>query len=99
MKGHKASKGVQALLSCLAYSFCSVGMVLSNKAIATSGIKGVSLLLVSYQCLVAVVLVELARRLGYVENYSFSWDTVKKWVPVNIFFCLMLYTSFMALKW
>ncbi|CAM9873251.1 unnamed protein product [Chrysoparadoxa australica] len=71
-------------------------MVLANKALAFQYQANLEILLVVYQCLVAVVLVEGARRKGFVEQYSFSWQMAMQWAPVNVMFCLMLFTSFMA---
>eukprot|EP00611_Tribonema_gayanum_P008666 TRINITY_DN18254_c1_g2_i1.p1 TRINITY_DN18254_c1_g2~~TRINITY_DN18254_c1_g2_i1.p1 ORF type:complete len:345 (-),score=138.47 TRINITY_DN18254_c1_g2_i1:346-1380(-) len=88
-----------ALLSCLAYSSCSLTMVLANKALASSFDANFPILMVVFQCLVAVLLVETSRRHQWVENYALDIKLAMQWVPVNLFFCAMLFTSFMALKW
>ncbi|KAG5175046.1 hypothetical protein JKP88DRAFT_351682 [Tribonema minus] len=88
-----------ALLSCLAYSSCSLTMVLANKALASSFDANFPILMVVFQCLVAVLLVETSRRHQWVENYALDMKLAMQWVPVNLFFCAMLFTSFMALKW
>ncbi|CAM9923966.1 unnamed protein product, partial [Discosporangium mesarthrocarpum] len=87
-----------ALFSCLAYCFCSVSMVMANKALAATFNINMEVLLVVVQCGVATVLVELARRLGYVQYEPFNFKVAQQWVPVNMCFCAMLFSSLMALK-
>jgi len=85
-------------LSCLAYSFCSCSMVLSNKALASSFGADIDVLMVLFQNLVAIFLVESLRRKQFIENYSFNSIVAMKWLPVNVFFVFMLFTGFMSLK-
>ncbi len=90
------------ILSCCMYTFCSVAMVLANKAIPMtvapelrSEMPQVSV--IWFQCLVAVILVESARFLKFVEYPSFQWSLAKQWLPVNLFFISMLITGFLSL--
>lgn len=55
-------------------------------------------LLVVMQAAVAVFCVDLCKRLGWVDYPKFSWKTAKQWAPVNIFFCLMLFTGMASLQ-
>jgi len=55
-------------------------------------------LVVVAQCLVATVLVELSRRMGYAAYDPFNFTTAKRWLPVSVCFSAMLFTSFKALK-
>jgi len=96
-------KNGKVLTACLSYSFCSVSMVLVNKSLASSYnhlIDGdLNFLLVVIQAIVAVFAVEGCKRLGWVEYPSFSFETAKEWAPVNIFFCLMLFTGMASLQY
>lgn len=84
------------------YTLCSVGMVLSNKAISTSVPEGFrkdlpQLSIILFQCLVAVVLVEGAKFFKVVEYPSFSLKTARAWLPLNLLFIGMLVTGFLSL--
>ncbi len=91
-----------AVLSCAMYTFCSVSMVLVNKYISSNMAPEVKkkipeLTIVLFQCIVAVVLVEIARAFKIVEYPSFNLKTAKQWLPLNILFVGMLCSSFIAL--
>jgi len=92
----------QVLSACSFYSFCSVSMVLVNKSLASSYnhlIEGdLNILLVVAQAVVAVFCVDLCKRLKLVDYPKFSWSTAKQWAPVNIFFCMMLFTGMASLQ-
>ncbi|KAG7371898.1 triose-phosphate transporter family protein [Nitzschia inconspicua] len=95
-------KQSKVLSACSFYSFCSVSMVLVNKSLASSYnhmIDGdLNILLVVFQAVVAVICVDLCKRLGWVEYPNFNFETAKQWAPVNIFFCLMLFTGMASLQ-
>jgi hypothetical protein len=90
------------VLSCLMYTFCSVFMVLSNKAISSSlpteaRKRLPQLTVILFQCLVAVLLVESAKLLKIVEYPRFNWKTARAWLPLNLLFIGMLITGFLSL--
>lgn len=58
-----------------------------------------NILLVVVQAIVAVVCVEICKKMKWVEYPSFDIATAKQWAPVNIFFCLMLFTGMAALQY
>jgi len=100
-----APGAIKALSSCALYSFCSVSMILTNKSLASSYNhlmrKGddLNILLVVFQAVAAVVCVESCRYLKFIESYPpLTWKAVKAWAPVNIFFCLMLFTGMASLQ-
>ncbi len=95
---------LMAILSCLMYSFCSVGMVLSNKAISTSipdkyvdDLPQISVVL--YQNVIAVLLVEISRIMGWIEYQPFSFQVAKSWLPLNVLFVGMLCSGFFAISY
>eukprot|EP00980_Cylindrotheca_fusiformis_P013458 scaffold3437_cov113-Cylindrotheca_fusiformis.AAC.25 len=98
----ESAKNGKILSACGFYSFCSVSMVLVNKSLASSYkdvIAGdLNILLVVFQAIVAVVAVELCKCLKWVEYPNFSLRTAREWAPVNIFFCLMLFTGMASLQ-
>ena len=102
-KEEDATTKASALMSLVMYSSCSIGMVLANKAISMSLDEAVrpripAVACVMYQAIVAVVLVEGAKMMRWVEYSAFQVDIAKKWLPCNILFVSMLCTGFMALR-
>jgi GDP-mannose transporter len=90
------------VLSCLMYTFCSVFMVLSNKAISSTLPDEVKkrlpqLTVILFQCLVAVLLVEGAKLFKIVEYPNFNWKVARAWLPLNLLFIGMLITGFLSL--
>jgi GDP-mannose transporter len=57
-----------------------------------------NILLVVFQAVVAVVCVEICRKLQWVHYPPLTLDIVRAWTPVNVFFCLMLFTGMAALE-
>lgn len=95
----------KAAVACMLYSVCSVAMVLTNKSLASSYSdktkdKGIDLniLLVVFQAIVAVLCVEFSKRMQWVEYPQLTAETVKLWIPVNLFFCSMLFTGMASLQ-
>ena len=58
-----------------------------------------NILLVVFQAIVAVICVDICKRLHWVEYPNFNLKTAKQWAPVNIFFCLMLFTGMASLQY
>ena len=102
-KEAKASSSFWAgILSCCMYTFCSVSMVLSNKAISTSlpvedRKRMPQLTVILFQCIVAVILVESAKALKWIEYPNFNFVTARAWLPLNMLFIGMLVTGFLSL--
>lgn len=94
--------GVMAgMLSCLLYSIFSVSTVIANKFISFGMDSEVKeripeMTVILIQCVIAVVLVESARMLKWVEYAPFNMETAKSWVPVNLLFIGMLSSSFIC---
>mmetsp|Transcript_1300 Transcript_1300/g.1340 ORF Transcript_1300/g.1340 Transcript_1300/m.1340 type:complete len:390 (+) Transcript_1300:37-1206(+) len=97
-----AKKGGKVVFAASLYSFCSVSMVLTNKSLSSSYnhlLDGdLNVLLVVFQAVIAVVLVETCKVLKWVEYPSFDLKVAKIWAPVNILFCAMLFTSMASLQ-
>jgi GDP-mannose transporter len=98
----KESSAFTGIMSCTVYSLCSISMVLVNKYISSSLSEEVKqklpqLSVVLYQCIIAVVLVEFARFMKWVDYPQFSFKTARQWLPVNLLFIGMLCSSFIAL--
>jgi len=96
-------KNMKVLSACGFYSFCSVSMVLVNKSLASSYnhlIDGdLNILLVVFQAIVAIFAVEACKRMHWVEYPPPSFATARDWAPVNIFFCLMLFSGIASLQY
>lgn len=93
----------KVLSACGMYSFCSVSMVLTNKSLASSYnhlIDGdLNILLVVVQAVVAILCVEICKYMRWVEYPNFNMRTARLWAPVNILFCLMLFTGMASLQY
>jgi len=97
----KGSAG-KVISSCALYCFCSVSMVLVNKSLASSYIKFIdgdlNILLVVFQAVIAVFAVQFSKMMKWVEYPGFNFTTAIQWLPVNIFFCGMLFTGMASLQ-
>ena len=60
--------------------------------------KGLNFLLVVFQAIIAVIAVEFSKKMKWVEYPSFNLNTAIQWLPVNIFFCGMLFTGMASLQ-
>lgn len=91
-----------SVISCCLYTACSVSMVLVNKYISANMTPEVKkkipeLTIVLFQCIVAVVLVEGAKIMKFVDYPQFNLKMAKQWLPVNLLFIGMLASSFIGL--
>lgn len=85
---------MRAMLSCLAYSAASCSMVLVNKAVMVQFDFHHNSIVMVVQGIVALLLMLASRKLGLLQFRSLSLPMIRMWLPVNIFFVLMIYTSF-----
>jgi hypothetical protein len=86
----------------LMYSFFSISMVLSNKAISATldpslRSKMPQMSIILYQNVLAVVLVELAKFLKFIEYPNFQLSVAYSWLPMNALFVSMLCSGFLSL--
>ena len=70
-------------------------MVYSYKS-KTEG--SLNLLLVIFQAITAILCVEFSKKMKYVDYPSFDFTVAMQWAPVNILFCLMLFTGMTSLE-
>lgn len=109
LKRYGSAAGWKEVTAVLLYSFCSVSMILVNKSLASSynhliekpegSIKSdLNTLLVVFQAAAAVVFLWLCKFFKVLDFPELKWSIVKAWAPVNIFFCLMLFTGMAALQ-
>jgi len=87
-----------AVLSCLAYSACSISMTLVNKVILTTYHFKYHMLLLSYQNGTCVVLLQAAKYMGWIGFESIDKKKLVAWIPLNFLFVGMLLTSFFSLN-
>lgn len=88
----------QALMSCLMYVGCSTLMVLVNKWLASTLDVQAHITLLLMQNAVATILVALLRSAGVVQYPPFDVKVALQWLPVDMFFVVMLSTSFEAMR-
>eukprot|EP00277_Geminigera_cryophila_P003395 CAMPEP_0179427676 /NCGR_PEP_ID=MMETSP0799-20121207/13545_1 /TAXON_ID=46947 /ORGANISM="Geminigera cryophila, Strain CCMP2564" /LENGTH=504 /DNA_ID=CAMNT_0021202803 /DNA_START=225 /DNA_END=1739 /DNA_ORIENTATION=- len=85
----------EAVLSSLAYSICSVLMILCNKGV--SGVFDSTWTLVFFQTFCATVLHGIGMSFGIIENTGYSFRKLGLVLPLNFFFVIMLYTNMQAI--
>ena len=61
--------------------------------------KDINVLVVVFQAITAVVCVSASKTIGLIEYPDFNMKTAKQWAPVNIIFCMMLFTGMASLKY
>ena len=88
----------KALLSALAYSLMSISMVLANKLILSTHNFDYPHILLLLQCVTSLSFVYFGRHLGLVEIDKLDRLKLLQWLPVNLFFLLMLLSGFYSLK-
>lgn len=82
----------------LVYSSCSISMILLNKLVMNTYKLDFPLGLLFLQNAAALCLVVLARQFNFIHYPSFDMNVVKKWLPLTIFFVMMLWTSMKSLR-
>ena len=90
-----------AMMSSLFYSLCSIATVIANKYVSYGLPNDVrekipDMVVILIQCFIAVVLVEFARLMRWVEYESFKLETARAWLPVNLLFIGMLCSGFIS---
>jgi len=97
-----SARNSKAVTACSLYSFCSVSMIIVNKSLASSYQHlyevDMNILLVVFQAIIAVIAVDVCKRLKWVEYPDLTMETARAWAPVNIFFCMMLFTGMTSLQ-
>lgn len=90
---------IQAIGTCLLYSTLSLSTTLTNKSLLTTYSFSYPIALLYWQYIVTSVLVVIAKLLGII---SYPWpkmDTIVRWLPLNVLFCLMLVSNTYALRY
>ncbi|GAB5370462.1 hypothetical protein AAMO2058_001495200 [Amorphochlora amoebiformis] len=95
-----------AIASCLAYSFCSISMVLLNKTLVVEGTSiPLSCVMLTQNLSVLALVFALDTYLPTHTKTAWSMkrphitiETCMKWLPVNIIFLTMLYSGFKTLQ-
>ena len=62
------------------------------------GKRNLNILLVVFQAVAAVVFLWFCKIFKLLDYPDLNWSIAKSWAPVNVFFCLMLFTSMAALQ-
>lgn len=57
-----------------------------------------NLLIVIFQAITAILCVEFSKKMKYVDYPSFDFTVAIRWAPVNVLFCLMLFTGMTSLE-
>ncbi len=83
-----------SVTSCLVYSLFSMSMVLVNKLVVTTFGFKLAFSLLFFQSLCAVGMALGGRAVGFISFEDLKWPNMKRWIPINILFCVMLLTGF-----
>jgi GDP-mannose transporter len=95
----KSTRGYsREFVSGLSYCVMSTTMVLMNKHALSSFRFQCPNSLLFFQCALCCVLVKLTEAVGLITIERLSWRIVRLWLPVNVLFVLMIWSSFFALK-
>eukprot|EP01147_Barroeca_monosierra_P008636 gene8636-10296_t len=95
ISSHKNQRknATSAVVAISAYCICSMTMIFTNKLVlAEQGFSYPTVLLFS-QSLIAAVSLQLLGTFSIIELEPFSFHTTRRWVPVTVFFGIMLYTG------
>ena len=55
-------------------------------------------MIVIFQAITAILCVEFSKKMKYVDYPSFDFTVAIRWAPVNVLFCLMLFTGMASLE-
>nr|CAJ2472154.1 unnamed protein product [Leishmania braziliensis] len=88
---------MEAALSVMAYSFCSVSMILVNKLIMNTYDMNFPFGILLLQTGGALMIVTLAKATRFIDYSAFSLDVAKQWLPLTLLFVSMLSTSMKSL--
>ncbi|CAD2214897.1 Triose-phosphate Transporter family, putative [Angomonas deanei] len=88
---------VEVAVSLMAYSLCSVSMIILNKMATFSYNLRYPNAILFLQNAGALLLVVLAKKYGFVDYPAFSMAVAKRWFPLTLLFIAMLFTSFKSL--
>jgi len=73
-------------------------MVIANKAVLSTFGYSNHMVLLLFQTSMTFGLTMLWAKLGYLKLEPFNTDLAARWLPVNLFFLAMLFSSYMSLK-
>ncbi|KAG5493286.1 hypothetical protein GH5_02028 [Leishmania sp. Ghana 2012 LV757] len=88
---------MEAALSVMTYSFCSVSMILVNKLIMNTYNMNFPFGILMLQTGGALGIVALAKAARFVDYPAFSMEVAKQWLPLTLLFVSMLFTSMKSL--
>ena len=98
LHGHTLTEEAEILISIIAYSTCSVSMIILNKLVIDKYGIDFPMGLLFLQNLSALCLVTGAKKSGLVHFPDFDMRVVRKWLPLTVLFVMMLWTSMKSLK-
>ncbi|KAG8349004.1 putative UAA transporter family Triose phosphate Transporter family [Trypanosoma vivax] len=88
----------QTIASVVALSICSMGMILLNKLIMYTYKLNFPMSILFVQNACAVLLVVMAKYMGWLDYPDFDRGVAKRWLPLTILFVGMLWTSMKSLE-
>ena len=90
----------KAVASSVFYSASSISMILANKLILTSYAFDFPNVLLLLQCAMSLSLVYCGNQMGLIQTIDrIEKDKLLAWLPVNVFFLVMLLSGFYSLKY
>lgn len=81
---------------CLFVYFDSIFLIYSYNHLIDGTLN---IFIVVFQAIVAVLCVDFCKRMEWVEYPPLTLETARNWAPMNIFFCLMLFTGIASLQY
>lgn len=98
-KTRRLMSNYRGMASCLAYMLSSTSMVLMNKLVLSSFGFGSTNCLLLYQTIWCVVIVKGLHLMGRLKLEKLTYQLMMAWLPINVIFVGMIWTSFFALKY
>ena len=89
---------IETMFSVVAYSTCSISMVILNKLVIDTHKINFPMALLFMQALSAFVLVAVLKKMGHVDFPNMDKALLLKWLPLTALFVGMLGTSMLGLR-
>lgn len=87
-----------SLIACMLYVVASISMIITNKLILSVYKFEYPMVLLLHQNLCTIATLSIARKFGFIKYDDITYEKAKIWAPVDIFFVLMLLTSFYSVR-
>ena len=89
----------KAMFACILYTLCSCSMTLTNKLLMSKSTFPYTMVVLFMQNCIGTALLKLFSMMGFIYIDPLETKKLKQWLPVNVFFVMMLGTGMMSFKY